>query len=371
MTSRRVRYRKSTGDLYLEGIGPIRGRRTLYPFYDSLESIGEMSLSSLQKAVADYRRATGSSSFELRWSSHRNDVFDPAVTAPDRAWIESDGERTRVVARESKFSPPTASVLEDLARELVLESLVRHNANLEDLKIEPAPPTASTRVEVRFEIPLRGRTIADAAMVASDVQAALSVALSGSGYESTAIDALESGRPALLIGQQESQWMEAKVSPYYLDEESQKLELAKDVAAFGNSSHSGLILLGLETKRVQRRDVIHRVRLFDLDLVDTHRYLQLLDQYIFPPMEGVQVKVIPVHGNRGVAYIRIPRQPQELRPIFVTGHSHGRRIISHYLTLPTRRDDVVQFRDPAALHSLLVAGRVAMAQIQLEKAKRD
>jgi hypothetical protein len=371
MATRRVRYRKTTKDLYLEGVGPIRERRPLYDVYDSLESIGEASLASLSKAMADYCEDTKSPSLILRWSSHRNDVFDPAVTAPDRAWIQSDGRTIELVARESKFNPPTASALEGLARELVLEALEVHSGTLKSVRVEPAPPTASTRIDVTFQIPLRGRTIADVAIVASHVQSALSTALGGSAFETDAIGALESRRPALMIGQPESEWLEAKASPYHLKTDSQKLELAKDVAAFGNSSRPGLIVLGFETKRIRQCDVIHRVRLFDLGLLDVHRYQQLLNQYIFPPMEGVEIKAIPVHGNRGCAYIRIPRQPQELRPIFVTGHAIGDRIASHYLTLPTRRDDVVEFRNPAALHSLLVAGRVAMAQLPLDGMGED
>jgi hypothetical protein len=186
----------------------------------------------------------------------------------------------------------------------------------------------------------------------------------GAGFEQSAVDALERGRPAMLVGQPESQWMEAKSSPYRLETEGQKLELAKDVAAFGNAPQGGLIVLGLETKKVKGRDTIKRVRLFDLGLVDVHRYQQILNRYIFPPLEGIELKVVPVHGNRGYAFIRIPTQPAELKPVFVTGHLVNDRISSHYLTLPTRQGDVVEYRNPAALHSLLVAGRVAVAALQ-------
>lgn len=51
-----------------------------------------------------------------------------------------------------------------------------------------------------------------------------------------------------LIGLPESEWLEAKPSPYVLDTTKQKLELAKDVSALANAV-GGVLVLGFDTVR--------------------------------------------------------------------------------------------------------------------------
>ena len=51
-----------------------------------------------------------------------------------------------------------------------------------------------------------------------------------------------------ILGAVESSWLEAKGGPYILQNDRQKLELAKDVTALANSN-GGIILIGFETVR--------------------------------------------------------------------------------------------------------------------------
>jgi hypothetical protein len=362
MPGRRVRYLKATQRLSVEGKGVIRGRPGLYPFYDSLDVVGEVALQSLKRSAAEFFAGTGIRDIELKWSDHPAEVFDPKFTAPEVHCITIDRHALWVTAHLSVYDPPTAPVLDDLMKEVSSELLQRHGGDLRKVRVESAHATRSTDIEVDFDLPLRGRTVGDAAMVSSALADALKEAAHGATSTWTASEALERGRPILLVGQPESEWMEAKAAPYRLDLEKQKLELAKDVAAFGNSARGGIIVIGLETKRVKSQDMVKRVRLFDLSLVDVHRYQQVLGHYIFPNLEGVEVKVVAIQGNAGYAFIRVPAQPPELKPIFVTGHVVGDRVLSQYLTLPIRQGDSVQYKNAAALHSLLVAGRVAVAE---------
>jgi hypothetical protein len=359
MPARRVRYLKSTNGLSVEGKGRTRAHR-LYPIFDTLENLGEVSLASLIRAGKDYCAHTGREVMTVNWTAYGNEVFDPDVTAPNLARIDVGPEGLLVFSSNMKFDPPTASVLDQVCRDRVAPVLDQHGCTLEQLTTRVGRPTDTSDVEAAFKIPLYGRTVGDAALIASQVYWALGEALAGARSEPSAMDALREGQPAMLVGQAESDWLEVK-PPYRLDRKSEKLELAKDVAAFGNAPNGGLIAMGLETTKQQGKDVIRRVRPFDLDRVDQDQYRQLLNHYIFPPLQGVVIKKVKLYGNKGCAYIQIPAQPPESRPILVIGHSINDRIISHYLTVPSRVGDGVLFRNPASLHSLLVAGRVAIA----------
>lgn len=59
--------------------------------------------------------------------------------------------------------------------------------------------------------------------------------------------ALASGRPDLLIGTIENEWVDFKRDPYPLHDSRSKWELCKDIAALANSG-GGLIVLGIETQ---------------------------------------------------------------------------------------------------------------------------
>jgi hypothetical protein len=265
------------------------------------------------------------------------------------------------MARESAYDCPTIPVLEELSRSMATRALEGHAGSLKDVRVKVGLATRPTEVEVDFTIPLRGKTVGDAALISEDVSLALGRALRGSDWPSSALESLQRGEPGLLVGQPESDWLEAKAAPYSLESESLKLEFAKDVVSFANAPSGGLIVLGLETRRADGDDVIRRVRLFDLDRIDVNRYFQILEAHVYPHLNDIEIKAVPVHGNRGYAFIRVPSQPAELKPILVVGHVTSSRILTHYLTVPVRRGAATAFRDPGALHSLLLAGRAALA----------
>ncbi len=53
--------------------------------------------------------------------------------------------------------------------------------------------------------------------------------------------------PEELIGAAESEWLEFKKEPYYLERDEQRFELAKDVSAMANAGQ-GIIVIGVEAK---------------------------------------------------------------------------------------------------------------------------
>ena len=57
---------------------------------------------------------------------------------------------------------------------------------------------------------------------------------------------LADGKFDALIGEFESEWLECKSSPYQLEHDGQKLELAKDISGLANAE-GGVLLLGFST----------------------------------------------------------------------------------------------------------------------------
>jgi hypothetical protein len=179
---------------------------------------------------------------------------------------------------------------------------------------------------------------------------------------SSAADLVRSGMAPVLIGQRECLWLDAKRQPYGLDQDRHRFELAKDVAAFANGV-GGLILIGASTETIRSGERLAEINPIPLRLVDVQRMRDVLDRWVFPVVEDLEIDVIQVGDNRGLAYIYVPPQPEERRPFLVVGAEVGGKVVSVFVSVPTRRDDDTHYRDVAALHGLLLAGRLALAQL--------
>src|SRR6266852_9162385 len=85
---------------------------------------------------------------------------------------------------------------------------------------------------------------------------------------------LQSGDFNRLFGGLEDEHLECKSAPYNLDQEREKMELAKDVSALANVD-GGIILLGAQTERepTYQGDIIRRVGCFAQDRVDLGEYM--------------------------------------------------------------------------------------------------
>ena len=218
-----------------------------------------------------------------------------------------------------------------------------------------------TVAHLTCEVGGRGRTLGDVADAADDVLALWEATLRGGLFASTAVDLVRAQRPELLVGQAESSWLEAKREPYRLDEPEQQLELAKDVAALGNTQHGGVLLIGLATTRRDGLDVVSKVRPIPLGLIDPGRYRRVIERFVYPPVEGLDIERVEVEPRKGVLVIVVPHQPPEARPLLVLGAVVGDKIVGSHVSIVRRRGDATTTTHPAALHSLLAAGRAALA----------
>ncbi|MBI2177070.1 MAG: ATP-binding protein [Candidatus Tectomicrobia bacterium] len=137
---------------------------------------------------------------------------------------------------------------------------------------------------------------------------------------------LENGEFERLIGKIESESFDCKSSPYQLDNNNQKFEMAKDACAFANAN-GGIILIGARTRRsdVHSEDEIEALSPFPGDLINFERCLSIVDTQTFPRIEHIEAKWFPSSSNdgRGVAAFIIPKQPEELKPFLLTKPMEG------------------------------------------------
>lgn len=172
-----------------------------------------------------------------------------------------------------------------------------------------------------------------------------------------------------LVGQFETALLECKRQPYRLDSDEQKLELAKDIAGLANAK-GGLILIGFATRKnaTHGQDQIHRSRPFPLKAFDPDQYQQVIQSWLWPPPQNVDVRVfkLTTDNSRGVAAIIIPQVADENRPQLVAktilDQSRQIEIVFGYCE---RKQSHVVHRDVGHLHTMLRDGLRFDTEIRL------
>lgn len=212
-----------------------------------------------------------------------------------------------------------------------------------------------------LEILGRGRTLNDAAEASDDVHALWHATAGGDLAPATVVDFLRAQRPELLVGTPESSWLEVKRSGYALERVDQQFELVKDVAAIANTENGGLLILGLATSKANGRDVISRYQPLDPKNIDPRSYRRVIETRLYPRPQGLTVERIETGPEEALLLISIPGQPPENQPVLVRGVLAGGATLGHHVGLFRREGDQTVWTDPTALHSLIAAGRAALA----------
>jgi predicted HTH transcriptional regulator len=146
-----------------------------------------------------------------------------------------------------------------------------------------------------------------------------------------------------LIGLREDAWLEVKSStPYNLDLPEGRYELAKDVSAFANGA-GGIVLVGLRTTK-QETTQTEEITAFELcpqDAFISHRYVSLIEAYIHPAIEGLNVYWSPVSedGTQGLGVIEIPAQTPERQYFLIANAVDGGSRIRQFVFGIVRRNE--------------------------------
>lgn len=122
-----------------------------------------------------------------------------------------------------------------------------------------------------------------------------------------------------LIGRIENDFFDCKSQIYDLKNEYSKRELAKDVSSFANLN-GGYILIGPKTDDsiTHLGEEIKEVNFIDKKSVDTEQYNGVINDWIFPKIDGVQIKwIVTGEVDKGILIIKVPPQGENQKPFLI------------------------------------------------------
>jgi len=366
---RTVRFVNQPSDLF----GPLRIRRRRdfevegAGFFESTDDlllaplavVKDASLTSLRHAVDRYNRHFGGSADPILMSISDDtpETFDTDFAAYIDTQLSVSLDAIAVVLERATHELERSESVARLLRPL----LTRCRGTLS--RVMPIDSPRGSFVEVTVEISSRGRTVGDALEIAEDIGLLLEAAFAtGPLRAATAAELIRTGHHDVLIGQPENDWLDAKGRPYELGPVGSFL-LAGDVAAFANAG-GGMIVIGLRTSRAHGQDIISRSRPVDLADFNLAKHHAVIRDWIYPRPRGVRfdLAIAETDPQKGLVVIEIPEQPEALKPFFVRRAQLAGRVRTEHLALPIRVGDATSHWDLAELHSLIVAGRAALAQ---------
>jgi len=123
-----------------------------------------------------------------------------------------------------------------------------------------------------------------------------------------------------LIGKIENDFFDCKSQIYDLTNENLKRELAKDVSSFANLN-GGFILIGPKTTESKNHfgDEVREINLIDKSLINVEQYNGVINDWIYPKVDGVEIKWLVSKENisKGILIIKIPPQRDNLKPFLI------------------------------------------------------
>ncbi len=177
----------------------------------------------------------------------------------------------------------------------------------------------------------------------------------------TVLRTLELGGAKFLVGARESAWLEFKSQGYNLSSFASKIELSQDVCRFANGGHAALLLIGFRTRKRNGHDLAEKVTPIGLEDGAEARYRAVIDEHVFPLIDGLQIKQIPVDGGAIIA-VCIPAQPDGRKPYMTYGAVVDGKNEGSFISIIERRDEGSRSMGVAELHGLLVAGRALLTR---------
>jgi hypothetical protein len=220
--------------------------------------------------------------------------------------------------------------------------------------------------------PTRGRSVRDLFETSREFQELIWAATKrGELTAARCVALIRGGRISALVGQPESNWIDVKGRPHRVRTRQEKLELAKDVAAFANSGEDAVIVFGLATKETINGEVVDAVIPFDLEEMNIQAIVDTLSAWIVPLILDLEVEAIESEAGAGYGFIFIPAQESSTLPVLVNGAVVDDRFIGTLLAIPLRYGQRTVYADAARVHSLIAAGRAALTGRRSQRATEE
>jgi hypothetical protein len=214
-------------------------------------------------------------------------------------------------------------------------------------------------------IPVVGnRTLGELQRAADEAVALLNAAASGQLTRTSALELLRAGRSDALIGQPEGAWLDVKRDHYDLSTTGGKVALCQAVARFANSELGGIVVVGMEAKKIPGGEEIRRLSPVPHDLRMLRRYQSAVEQHLFPAPDNLDLERLDVPGGMLIV-LHLPPQGEELKPFLVHGAIVDGRTEGAFISIVRRRGESSIPVTAPAVHATLAAGRALLRRGQL------
>lgn len=293
------------------------------------------------------------SEVELRYFDNEDSPVEPVAFIFDgRAlFIEVESLQNVWEDEDDKAFARVGSILRPL--------LVRSRAALSQAGPSPWYQGPPWLWSVRILPSLRGRSLEELYGLGCDAVALLEAASGGVLTRSTVLDLVRAGHARVLVGQPEGPWLDAKSQHYDLSTTGGKIALAQAVARFANAEHGGIVVVGMQTKKVPGGEEIRSIQPVPREPGMIRKYQHALEQHLFPPPDFLDIERVDV-PNGMLVVVHVPPQPEELKPFLVHGAIVDGRTEGAFISIVRRRGESSIPITAPALHSMLAAGRALL-----------
>jgi hypothetical protein len=250
--------------------------------------------------------------------------------------------------------------LYDLIERLTEPLLQRTQSRLLSVIDDGGRPSAPYFYSAVFSVVTRGKSLGDLYRVGQGLRALFDAAATGELTRETVADLIAGGRADLLVGLPEGPWLDVKSQHYDLTTDRGKISLAEAVGRFANAEEGGIVVVGMDTKRVPGGEIIKSIRPVAINGGAARRYRQAIENRLFPFPAGLQIKPVETSPHQGLILVSIPPQEEELKPFLVHGAIVDGRIEGAYISIVRRSGEDSIPITAQQIHGTLAAGRALL-----------
>jgi len=247
-----------------------------------------------------------------------------------------------------------------LTRRTLTPLLDRHRMTLLDCSMDDYSAAPFSAWTAKLGFATRSRMLGDLYAGGQEASLLWDAASMGVLSRETTGDLIRGGNAHLLIGTEEGHWLDVKSDHYDLSAERGKISLAQAVARFCNAEEGGLVVVGMDTKRIPGGERIRSLRPLVREQGICAKYRRVLDSRLFPPPDGLEIDAVNAPGDGILILIDIPPQPEELKPFLVHGAIVGNRVEGAFISIVRRRGEASIPITAPMIHSSLAAGRALL-----------